>query len=315
MSRLTESQKKEIHYNIYEQLLQDERVSFTNMAKNLSLARNTVTSHFNYMLENEILLPPSLRLKMFDDLREYAYCLNFEKPVRVFQELENDPRVVYHSMTSGAFDMIVITNTPIDFEAHPCFKECVLEGPRSDLYASHVSRDMYEEAFLKIKKTAEEGSLKKGLLPSEYPPRKIIWTDLEWELFYDLKYNVRRTFTEIVKKHGISKELFYQSYEHVKKNCVTLISYFPEGRLNYYDFYFLLKSDYEEALKDLFMQLPCTNMVYHIKDRMAAWINILRTFPVREFFGLLYWMNEHGIIDDIMYSLAFYTPSSKFGRQ
>lgn len=306
--RLTESQKREIHHSIYEQVLQDERISLTNMAQNLGLARNTVRSHYNYMIRNEILLPPNLRLKMFDDLREYIYFLNFDKPVRVYQDLESDPRIIYHNVTSGAFNIVVSADSPIDFESHPNFRNCVLQGPRSDIYFPHISKDTYEEAFQKIKKKIEEDELEPGLLPTEFPPREVIWTDLEWKLFYDLKYNMRRTFTEIVKKYGISKWLFYKSYERIKKNCVKIVSFYPEKRLNYSDFFFVFKTDYETSLKDLFMLLPCSNMVCHVGGRMAAWINILRMFPFRDFFGLLHWMDDHEIIEDIMYSLAFFTP-------
>lgn len=315
MSRLTDSQKREIHYSIYEQLVAEERITLTNMSKNLGLARNTVTSHFNYMMEHEILLPPSLRLKMFEDLREYVYLMNFEKPVRVYQELENNPRIVYHNLTSGAFNMVAITDSPVDFESHPHFKECILQGPRNDCLYTHVSRDTYEDAFGEIKKTLEEGNLTCGMLPIEHVPRTIIWTELEWKLFYDLKHNVRRTFTEIVKNHGISKYLFYQSYERIKKNCIKIVSFFPEKRLNYSDFYFIFKTDYEKSLIDLFTLLPCSNMFCHVGDCTVAWINIPRTFSFKEFFGLLYWMDDHEIVKDIMYALAFFTPPGPAKRK
>ena len=300
-------QKMEIYYSIYEELLQDERISLTSMARKLSLARNTVTSHYNYMIENEILLPPSMRLKMFEDLREYVYFLTFEKPMRVYQELEKNPEVVYHCLTSGAFDMVVITESPIDFESHPNYKGCLLHGPRSDChFPPKISRDTYEEAFTKIEKQVHEDEIKPAPLPMEFPPRTIVWTDLEWKLFYDLKYNMRRTFTEIVKRHGISKWTFYKSYERIKENCIKLVSFYPRERPNYSDFYFIFKTDYQKALTDLFLQFPCSSMIWQVGNRLVAWINILRTFPFKDFFGLLHWMDDHGITEDMVYALPVY---------
>ena len=296
----------EIHYQIYEQLLQDERISLTAMARNLGLARNTVTSHYNFMIENEILLPPSLRLKMFGDLREYMYFLSFEKPLRVYQELEKDSRVLYHCLTSGAFDMVVVSESPMKFASHPHFKKCVLHGPRGDYYYPRVSRDTYEEAFQRIRTTLEERIIEPSLMPHTFPPREIVWSDLEWELFYDLKYNVRTPFTQIVKKHGISKWLFYQSYERIKHNCSIVISFYPMKRSNYSDFYFVFKTDYEKALGDLFMQLPCSSMICKVGDRLVANLNIIRTFPFNRFFGLLHWMDDNGMIEDMMYGLPIY---------
>ncbi len=308
MSRLTDLQKMEIHYSIYEELLQDERISLTSLARKLSLARNTVTSHFTYMLTNEIILPPSMRLKMFDDLREYVYFLAFEKPMRVYQELENTPEVSFCSLTSGAFDMVVIAESPLVFESHPNFKECLLQGPRSDIFfPPHISRDSYEEAFSKIRTHLQTEELKASPLPMEFPHREVIWTELEWELFYDLKYNMRRTFTEIVKRHGISKWSFYKSYERIKENCIKLLSFYPKKRSNYSDFYFIFKTDYQESLKDLFLQFPCSSMIWQVDTRLVAWINILRTFPFKEFFGLLHWMDDHGITEDMVYALPVYS--------
>lgn len=307
MSRLTDVEKREIHHCIYEQVLQDERISLTSMAKNLGLTRNTVTSHYNYMIENEILQLPTMRLKMFDDLREYMYYLNFEKPLRVYQELEHHPHVIYHCLTSGAFDMVVLTDSPIDFESHPSFKGCVLQGPRGDYYVPHVSRDTYEEAFQKIEKKVKEDQIERSLISMKFPLREIVWTDIEWELFYDLKYNMRRTFTEIVKKHGISKWLFYKSYDRIKKNCIKIVSFFPEKNLNYSDFFFILKTDYEESLIDLLMQLPCASMFSKVDNHVVAWINIIRTFSFKRFFGLLNWMDDHGTIEDMMYALPIHS--------
>lgn len=303
MSRLTESQKREIRHNIYEQLWQDERISLASMARNLGLARNTVTSHFNYMMENEILFPPTLRLKMYKDLREYVYFLNFKKPLRVYQELERHPHVVYHVLMSGAFDMIVLADTPIDFESHPNFEGCFLQGPRSDYYYAHVSRDSYQEAFHKIKKIIETADFEESQIPMDFPRNEIKWSELEWKLFYDLKYNMRRPFTDIVKKHGISKWLFYQCYDRIKGNCITTVPYYPLGLPNYSDFYIILKTQYEKDLLDLYLKIPCAGVTFKVKDYLLAWINVVRTYSFKEFFGLLYGMCDHGLASDLTYAI------------
>ena len=306
MSRLTEEQKREIHYSIYDEVFQDERISLTSIARNLGLARNTVTSHFTYMIENEILRLPTMRLKMFRDLREYMYYLNFEKPLRVYHELASDSRVVYHCLASGAFDMVVLTNTPVDFENHPSFKNCILSGPRSNYSIPHIARVSYEEAFQRIKKAVEDDQITPSKISMEFPPQKIEWTELEWMLFYDLKYNMRRTFTEIVKKHGISKWLFYRSYERIKENIIKLVAFYPCKQMNYSDFFFVFKTDYEESLTELFMQLPCISMITKVDDYVAAWLNIIQTLPLKDFFGFLHWMSDHGYVENMMYALPVY---------
>lgn len=307
MSKLTDSQKVEVYYSIYEQLLQDERISLANMSRNLGLARNTVTSHYNYMMMAEILRSPSMRLKMFEDLREYVYFLNFERPLRVYEELVHHPSVVFHCLASGAFDMIVIADSPLDFESHPQFKECLLQGARGDYYVSHVPRGIYEDAFQKIKKTIEEGNLQRSRISVEFPKRDIMWTELEWKLFYDLKFDMRRTFTDIVKKHKISKWLFYQSYERIKKNCFTVIPFYPSKHKNYSDFYFILKTSHEESLMNLFMELPCSSMFFKVGDYLGTWINVINTFPFKGFFELFHLMDDNGIAEDISYALPVYT--------
>jgi hypothetical protein len=306
VSRLTEIQKTDIRHSIYEQLVQDERISLTSISRKLGLARNTVTSHYNHMIEHEILFPPGLRLRIFQDLKEYVYFLQFDKPMRVFQELEGNPRVIFQCLTSGAFDLIVFTDSPMDFESHPGYKETVLEGFRGDYSFTHVTHTSYRDVLEEFKRTLQEEELEPGFLPTDLLPRKIIWTDLEWRLFYDLKYNMRRTFTEIVKKHKISKWLFYQSYERVKENCIATVPYYPEGASMYADFYLLLKTDYEKGLSDFFLQLPCTGLTFKVEGYLAAWVNILRSSSFTEFFGLLHWMQDNGIAEDMKYVLPIY---------
>lgn len=299
-------QKAEIRYSIYEQLFQDERASLTSMSRKLGLARNTITSHYNYMVENQILFSPSMRLKMFDDLREYVYFLTFEKPMRVFQELETHPNVVYHCLMSGAFDLVVIADMPLDIESHPGLKRCILGGPRGDYVFTYVSRTTYAKAFQDMKTTVLEAELEPSVLPMEFPSREIVWTDLEWKLFYDLKYDMRRTFTQIVKKHKVSKWLFYQSYERVKENCVITVPFYPKGASNYFTFYITLKTEYENLLSDIFLKMPCIGATFKVEDCIIAWINIIRTFPYNKFFGFLNWMEDQRIIEDMMYAFPIY---------
>ncbi|MBU7014051.1 MAG: winged helix-turn-helix transcriptional regulator [Theionarchaea archaeon] len=306
MSRLTEPQKADIRLSIYEQLVQDERISLTSISRKLGLARNTVTSHYNHMIDHEILFPPGLRLKMFQDLKEYVYFMQFDKPMRVFQELEGNPRVIFQCLTSGAFDLIVFTDSPMDFESHPSHKETVLEGFRGDYSFTHVTHTTYRDVFDEFKKNLQEEKLEPGFLSTDLPSRKIVWTDLEWRLFYDLKYNMRRTFTEIVKKHKISKWLFYQSYDRVKENCIVTVPYYPEGASMYADFYLLLKTDYEKGLSDFLLQLPCTGLTFKVENHLVAWVNILRSSSFTEFFGILHWMQDNGIAEDLKYVLPIY---------
>lgn len=302
MSRLTEAQKMDVYYSIYEQLLVDERISLAAMSKSVGLARNTVTSHFDYMLRAEIIRPPSMRLRMFEDLREYAYFLKFDRPLRVFQELSQHPNVIYCCLASGAFDMAVIANAPLDIENHPQLRKSLVHGMRGDYLVSHVPRTTYEEAFSRIKRVLEEDNLERSRIPMDFPKQEIVWTDLEWRLFYDLKYDMRRTFTDIVKKHKISKWLFYQCYEHIKKNCVKVIPFYPHRRPNYTDLYFALETDYEKQLVDLLMQFPSSSLFFKVDTCVTGWINVIRTFSFKDVFGLFHWMDDHGITKNIAYA-------------
>jgi hypothetical protein len=278
----------------------------TSMSRKLGLARNTVTHHYTYMAENKILFPPGIRLKMFRDLREYVYFLRVEKPMRVSRELENHPNVIYHCVASGAFNLVVLADCPLDFESHPSFRECILGGPRGDYHLAHVSRATYEETFKEMKRRLEGKGLEPSCMPSEFQPREIMWTDLEWRLFHDLKYNMRRTFTEIVKKHKISKWLFYRAYENIKRNCIIVVPFFPRKRPSYSDFYIVLKTDYERFLSDLFLQIPCTGMTFKVEDHLVAWVNIVRSFDFKKFFGILQWVDDHGIAEGMMYALPIF---------
>ena len=59
----------------------------------------------------------------------------------IFEKLQNDPRVIYESICSGAFDIVLMTTEKIDFSMECNFKGYVLSGPRSDFIYNKVERN------------------------------------------------------------------------------------------------------------------------------------------------------------------------------
>ena len=56
-----------------------------------------------------------IRLRPSQDYKEYVYLLNFNNPGEVFRVLKGFPHVVYHGLTSGHWNTMVVTNRLLNF--------------------------------------------------------------------------------------------------------------------------------------------------------------------------------------------------------
>jgi hypothetical protein len=87
-------------------------------------------------------------------------------------KMTEDPRVVYVSHCSGAFDLMVITREKIDFSMESGFENFVLTGPRSDFMYNKVERKSMIEYYTEFQDFLNKGEFIK--LELTFPVREDI---------------------------------------------------------------------------------------------------------------------------------------------
>jgi Mn-dependent DtxR family transcriptional regulator len=75
MNILTKEEAKHIRA-MYELRTEEPRIKIYEIAQHLEIVRNTVYKRQKKATENGILFSPELRLKMYDDVKEYVYAVS-----------------------------------------------------------------------------------------------------------------------------------------------------------------------------------------------------------------------------------------------
>ncbi|MBU7018311.1 MAG: winged helix-turn-helix transcriptional regulator, partial [Theionarchaea archaeon] len=103
--------QKTLHFHrIYEHLRSSPKIPIYEIASSTSISRNTASKYLQEMIEDHILQGPQLRLLPSPTYREYVSLMNFKDPSHVFTCLSGFPHVLYHAMTFGDWNTMVITD-------------------------------------------------------------------------------------------------------------------------------------------------------------------------------------------------------------
>lgn len=298
VSIFTKEQQTNLIRALYEIRLKEPRLSIQEMARSMGTARNTVYRHLNSALENGILFNPQLRLKMFHDVKEYVYAVSSNSAHETFQTLKDRTSVCYELFATGYIDLLMISDTPLSQRDMKELGDIRIEGSRSDFVYPVVPAVDYPTALHQIRRY-----IQRDFFPSrwrvEYPPRNVIWKDLDYELFSLLRYDMTTKYTVLARSARMSFDGFRWSLDRILANTQVVVPYYPEGYSHYMRFLLMFKSQYEEMLMELFSLVPCCTTLYKVADWILVHFKILPLDLTGQFFNILYSLQDSGYIDCI----------------
>jgi hypothetical protein len=272
-------------------------------ARHCGTVRNTFTKYWGEGLKEKIFFPPQIRLKMYENRKEYVYLVQSDKVHELYDYYENHPNVIYLAYTLGKFDLLIQTDTPLESIPH----NTILYGSRSNYAFPKIPYYSFETAFEKM-----EALLNRSYEPSwmtiEYPEEpEINGASFGWQIFPYLKYNLRPNYTSIVRKLGISFTSFYKGFEYLLQVSTVLLPYYPLGFRQYSQHFFVVWTDYEDLLCELFGCLPCCVSITKVNDALLIYSSILRDEMSKyHFFHLCYNLLKQGYVN------KFWTASPAF---
>lgn len=248
--------------------------------------------------DSGILHNPELRLKMCEDVKEYVYALSSDSAFRTFHELQKDSRICYQTFATGYFDLLLITSEPLPLSELNILGKTVLEGSRSNYICPGVPATDYTDAIGMI-----ELFTRKDFEPSEwvieYPTREVDWKEIDWKLFFLLRHDMTKKYTELARSVKMSYDGFRWSLKRILANTQVIVPYYPEGYSRYTRFLFMFKSDYEKMLLDMFSLVPCFTMMYKVRDWLLVHFRIFPSDLTDRFFSILYDLQDRGYIDRV----------------
>jgi hypothetical protein len=243
---------------------------------------------------------PFLLLKPSKDHPRYLYLMNFSHPVKVFEGLERFPHVIDHSLTFGAWNTQVITDCLLDFSQLQGFEQMIFEGERGYISVSHVHSLEWGKAFQRIEEII--ASFSPGIETYHQEPVSIDWSPDEWKLFWAFRDNIREKKSPILKEIEVRHDVFSQWKKSLEKACDITMAFYPEGKQNYIEHRFLVKSAYRETLQSILDCMPVTCFLkgYGHSFMMHVYSNAPKMSV--KLFSLLYGMKTKRIIREVRYS-------------
>jgi hypothetical protein len=305
MPKWSRIQIENYYYSLYLLLLDEARQNFSKVGRNLKINDKSAAKLYRWAVKEEVLFPPFLRLNAYPNCREYTYFLKFQKPLPIFEKLQNDPRVIYESICSGAFDTVVMTTEKIDFSMECSFKGYVLSGPRSDFIYNKVERRSIREYFNEFHDFLNKGHFIESEI--EMPVRgEFVWDELDHGLFRLLKHNFRTKYIDIIRCFGFSKSVFYDHLHNVLERCSIWTPYYPKGYPNYNGFFVLFETAHENQLVNQLKKIPVHCPISKISDKIYSYILVEKDLQQVELLKLLTSMQSSGFIEEYSLSIPIY---------
>ncbi len=292
MSRYTKEDIRQLQHCIYCTFLDNPRLYYDEGAEKCGTVRNTFTKYWIEGLKELVFFPPQIRLKMYQNIREYIYLVQSETPQKVYKEFKNNPYVVYLSFTLGNFDLLIQTCKPL--EEIP--DKTLLFGSRSNYIYPKTPYYSFETALDRMGECLQ-GSHTPSTNVVTYPnDPKLKGAEYARKIFPYIKYDLKANYTFIAKKLGLSFNTFYAGFKYLLATSTVLLPYYPFGYRQYSHHFIVLWTDYEDLIRQFFGYIPCHVSITKVNDALIAYAPFNITVE-HKFFGLLYEMLETGLLD------------------
>lgn len=264
----TSLEAKMRHYRtIYETLwFQSSRISVKDISSILHVDPRTAGKRIKEAFDRGYLAGPQIRKRSYANMKEYMYFISCKNPFPKYMSYSQDERVVYHARMAGFASLWIISRTPLGIK-----DPVVLEGYRSDYHLSYAPNHSWERAVELMNASIETCDLKK------YEPEKTLrnrfdtyvqWDEEDEALYQYFKYNLRKLFSPVMRRHLITSGKIYAFLEKLSSCCTITISYFPEGIAAYDPYLFMFDTDHEDFLIDLFSLLPTSSFFFKVSGRL-----------------------------------------------
>jgi hypothetical protein len=302
----SQNRKIKDYYKIFDVISEHPTVSIYDIAVHTKLSRNTASKYLREMYDQNILLGPCIRMKSSHNYKEYIYLVNFQDPHKVFRELKGFPHVLYHAMTFGDWNTMVITDRLMDISKLVGFEKLIHRGVKYCSYTPHEELTEWDEYFERV---YDQLHTFRSPLTEEkirHVSPFLTWNDDEWKLFHAFKNNLRRKVTPTLRKNNIRYEAYSPWCKKFQNNCTIHTGFFPQGYHTYSSHCLLIHTDYERTLKSLFSFFPTTPYIMESGNELLIFVNIDTPFIKRAFISLIYDMKYKGIIKKFHHAVVMY---------
>jgi hypothetical protein len=122
------------------------------------------------------------------------------------------------------------------------------------------------------------------------------WGNQEWKLFSAFYDNMRKKKIPILREIGVSYRCYAKWKKDVDMYCTTHTGFYPQGYSSYDHHCFLVSTEYEFQIKELFSFFPTSSFFMEV----GKYLLVITSVPDPKIIRWLYWlidaMKAHNII-------------------
>jgi hypothetical protein len=200
MSKISIEKRLPRYHKIYKQIYEHPSIPSYQAAKNIGMARSTVSRYLIEMYDFSIIQGPFIFVRPAQNCHQYASFLNFKYPLDVYKSFKGFPHVVCRNLVAGPWNLLLICEKSMDLSSLKGFRHCVCHDVKSVTRLSKVVSLDWDQSMEKMYK-AISPPRKKSTLYEEIP--FLPWGEQEWILYNRFKHNTRNRATSILKECGI----------------------------------------------------------------------------------------------------------------
>lgn len=291
------------YYKIFEQIYEEPGISISGIAENTKLTRNSVAKYLKYMYEHRILVGPQLCMKPAVNYKEYVYLMNFEHPFETFERLKGFSHVLYHTVTFGDWNTMMITDKLLDFYQVKGFEDMIHRKMRGITYTPKPACTMGNWA----------GSVYNHIDQfkptwTRYKDREICstlpWSKNEWMIYYAFQFYMRKKVTSTLREIDVPYEYYKKWKKGLQGYCTVHTGFYPEGYENYMHYCFLFNTDYEESVIELFSLFPTTPFIMETGNQLLIFVALTTSDVIRNVFCTVYNMKLKEMIKTWRYAVV-----------
>jgi hypothetical protein len=247
----------------------ESRIPFAEIARRMGKDKRTISSWWKIAVENRIIIPPVLRKKSFSNFREYVYFLKVRDPSKLFDQLKDNREITYYMVQTGFSNFGITSSRPIDPPGN-----VILWGEKSDYYISTPPDHSFRKAINIIEKKlgSIENATSSPLIYHNCPYEP--WDKKDEILYQEFCNDFRKPLTPVMRKHQIYSDKIMKWIRSSHEFGQIITYYFPNGEAVYLPSIFMLKTDHDSLIIDIFSQLPLTSTYYRLGTHLIMTIHV-----------------------------------------
>ncbi len=298
MTKISIGKRSSRYHEIYELIYDNPKLPNFEVAKATGFSRNTIATYLHEMATNEIMRGPQLSIQPAENYREYVYLMDFKDPFQVYEGLKRFPHVLYHAMTFGSWNTLIISDMLMDFRKLIGSQNVKYFGARGFSYAPKVNYLLWNEAFEKMYKKIEEFAPERIEKKRRVIVPAVNWNEKQWKLYYAFKDDLRRRASPILKRTRIHRQDYVEWARTLKAHCTIQTRFYPLGYCSYANHWFVFSSSYESVIKDIFSFLPTSSLVMEFGDQLMVSCCLPGSDMTREILKIVSTLEAKGITSE-----------------